>query len=125
MTGFARVALYTRVSSQKQADELTIQSQRRELLQRIAADQFRLDPAFEFEDDGCSGTELLRPALERLRDATASSRIDRLYVHSPDRLARRFADQALLLDEFSRHDCDIVFLSLKGLPESPESNLLL
>jgi hypothetical protein len=33
---------------------------------------------------------LVRPALERLRDQAAAGAIDRLYVHSPDRLARRF-----------------------------------
>jgi hypothetical protein len=38
--------------------------------------------------------------LERLRDAAAAGVIDRLYVHSPDRLARRHAYQVLLIEEF-------------------------
>jgi len=42
-------------------------------------------------DDGDSGAPLVRPALERLRDAAAAGVIDRLYVHSPDRLARKYA----------------------------------
>jgi site-specific DNA recombinase len=84
MNGFIRVAFYTRVSSQKQANELTIQSQRHDIVARIAQDQFHIDSGFEFEDDGYCGTELLRPALEKLRDAIACSMIDRLYVHSPD-----------------------------------------
>jgi hypothetical protein len=41
---------------------------------------------------------LKRPGLERLRDAVASGLVDRLYVHSPDRLARRYAYQVLLID---------------------------
>ena len=41
------------------------------------------------------------PALERLRDAAADGAIDRLYVHSPDRLARKYAYQVLLVDEFA------------------------
>ena len=124
MNGFVRVALYARVSSQKQADEMTIQSQLRAVIDRISEDGFTLDPGFEFCDEGCSGAELYRPSLERLRDQIASSIIDRLYVHSPDRLARKFAHQALLLDEFSKHNCEIVFVNHQGLPESPETNLL-
>ena len=38
-----------------------------------------------YVDDGYSGSTLVRPALERLRDRVGA--IDRLYVHSPDRLA--------------------------------------
>lgn len=125
MKGFIRAAYYARVSTQKQAEETTIQSQRQELIARIEHDQLRLDPAFEFCDDGYSGSELLRPALEDLRDKVAGSLIDRLYVHSPDRLARRFAHQVLLLEEFSKHDCEVVFLNHQGLPDSPEANLLL
>ena len=41
-----------------------------------------------FTDEGYSGATLVRPALERLRDAVAAGNLDRLYVHSPDRLAR-------------------------------------
>ena len=43
-------------------------------------------------DDGVSGTILVRPALERLRDQVAHVVIDRLYVLSPDRLARNSID---------------------------------
>jgi site-specific DNA recombinase len=124
MNGFVRVALYARVSSQKQSDEMTILSQRQAVIDRITEDGFVLDPGFEFCDQGCSGSELYRPSLERLRDQIASSIIDRLYVLSPDRLARKFAHQALLLDEFSKHDCEIVFVNHQGLPDSPETNLL-
>ena len=41
-----------------------------------------------------------RPALERLRDLIHSGGVERLYVHLPDRLARKFALQAVLLEEF-------------------------
>ena len=125
MNGFLRAATYLRVSSQKQADEMTIRSQRQDILTRIESDRLHLDGAFEFADDGYSGTDMVRPALERLRDQVAASLIDRLYVHSPDRLARKFAHQAILLEEFGKHDCEVVFLNQDGLPQSPEANLLL
>ena len=75
-----RVALYARVSSQRQAEEATIQSQVAALAQRIAADQFRLDPQLRFLDEGYSGATLLRPALERLRDLIHAGAVDILNV---------------------------------------------
>src|SRR5206468_3254244 len=93
-------AIYARVSSEQQAEEHTIASQVAALRARVAEDGLQLPAEREFLDDGYSGATLLRPALERLRDLSAAGGIDRLYVHSPDRLARRYAYQALLLDEF-------------------------
>jgi site-specific DNA recombinase len=60
------------------------------------------DP-LEFLDDGYSGQTLVRPALERLRDLAAAGGLERLYIHSPDRLARRYAVQVLLMDELQQH----------------------
>ena len=125
MNGFIRSASYLRVSSQRQADERTIESQRTDVLQRASRDHVPIDPAFEYTDDGYSGAELLRPALERLRDHVAASMIDRLYVHSPDRLARKFAHQAILLEEMSKSGCEVVFLNQDGLPDSPETKMLI
>jgi len=124
MKGFIRPAIYARVSGHKQVIELTIESQRHELLERVRQDKLSFDESFEFCDDGYTGTELLRPALDDLRDKIAYSMIDRLYVHSPDRLARKLSHQALLLEEFSKFDCEIIFLNNKGMPDGPEGNLL-
>jgi site-specific DNA recombinase len=116
-----RIALYARVSSEQQAEANTIASQVAELKQRIADDGLALEDDACFVDDGVSGTTLIRPALERLRDQVANGAIDRLYVHSPDRLARKYAYQALLVDEISRAGVDIVFLN-RALcrPRKPE-----
>ena len=119
-----RIALYARVSSQHQADEATIESQVDAIKQRIAADGFGLDAELIFLDDGHSGATLLRPALERLRDLAYTGGIDRLYVHSPDRLARKFMNQAVLLDELAKRHVEVVFLN-QPIEVSPESNLLL
>ena len=119
-----RVALYARVSSDQQAEANTVASQVADLRQRIAQDGCTLDDDGHFIDDGVSGTTLLRPALERLRDQVANGAIDRLYVHSPDRLARKYALQALLVDELTRAGVEIVFLN-HALGKSPEDDLLL
>jgi site-specific DNA recombinase len=120
-----RIALYARVSSQRQADEATIQSQLAALKQRIVTDGFTIDDELVFQDDGCSGASLQRPALERLRDLAYAGGIDQLYVHSPDRLARKFVHQAVLLEEFAKRHVEVVFLNQPITEASPETNLLL
>ena len=117
-------ALYARVSSEQQADEHTIDSQVAALRARVTEDGLRLAAEREFLDEGYSGATLVRPALERLRDLIAAGGIDRLYVHSPDRLARRYAYQALLLDEFQAAGVEVVFVN-RSLGQSPEDELLL
>lgn len=82
-----QVALYARVSSEQQAEAKTIESQVAEIRGRIVADGFDLRTVQEFLDEGYSGSTLVRPALERLRDAAAAGEMDRLYVHCPDRFA--------------------------------------
>src|ERR1700690_4211785 len=88
-----RTALYARVSSERQTDELTIQSQVAALRQRIAHDGLQIAEELCFLDEGYSGSTLIRPALEKLRDVAHCGGMDRLYVHSPDRLARKYAYQ--------------------------------
>ena len=117
-------AIYARVSSEQQARQHTIGSQLGDLHQRVHADGLAVPDAFVFCDDGYSGTTLLRPALERLRDQIAAGLIQRLYVHSPDRLARRYAYQILLIEEFKRHGVEVIFLN-HPLGESPEQEMLL
>jgi site-specific DNA recombinase len=119
-----RPSLYGRVSSKQQAEANTIASQKEALLARIAADGLRLDTELCFIDEGYSGGILLRPALERLRDQAAAGAFDRLYVHSPDRLARHYPYQVLLVEELQRHGVEIVFLN-HDIGRSPEDNLLL
>jgi len=119
-----RVAAYARVSSEQQAGAGTIASQVEALTQRVREDGFVLEEELCFRDDGYSGSTLLRPALERLRDTAASGALDRVYVHSPDRLARKYAYQVLLLDELRRCAVEVVFLN-HAAGETPEEELLL
>jgi site-specific DNA recombinase len=119
-----QAALYARVSSEQQVSAQTVASQVAALQQRMAADGCRYAEENAFIDEGYSGATLVRPALERLRDGIAAGAIDRLYVHSPDRLARKYAYQVLLIDEFQRAGVEGVFLN-RALGETPEDELLL
>jgi site-specific DNA recombinase len=117
-------ALYARVSSEKQSNEGTIASQLAALHERSAQDGYRVPDDLSFVDDGVSGTTLVRPALERLRDAVANGAIDRLYILHPDRLARNYAYQVVLVEEFARAGVHVVFLN-HSVGDSPEEKLLL
>ena len=58
-----------------------------------------------------------------MRDGVAAGSVDRLYVHAPDRLARKYAYQVLLVDEFRRAGVEVIFLN-RALGQSPEDDLL-
>lgn len=117
------VGFYARVSSEKQAEERTIESQVAALRERICADGHQVAKEYGFLEEH-TGATLIRPALERLRDAVAIGGLDRLYIYHPDRLSRKHAYQVLLMEEFERAGVEVVFLN--GEPgRTPESDLLL
>ena len=105
----AQCALYARVSSETRARDNTIGSQVAALREQIAADGYQLEPNGSYVDEGYGGSTLSVPALERLHDAIAGGHIGRVYVHAPDRLARRYAHQVLVVDECA--GAEIVFLN--------------
>jgi site-specific DNA recombinase len=119
-----QAAIYARVSSAQQAEAHTVASQVAALRERIVAEGLTVPEALQFIDEGYSGATLVRPALERLRDLAAAGAVDRLYVHSPDRLARKYAYQVLLVDELQRAGVEVIFLN-RELGRSPEDDLLL
>ena len=119
-----RVAIYARVSSERQAKEDTISSQLAAVNQRVASDALKCDPELCFVDDGYSGSTLVRPGLERLRDQAAAGTIDRLYVLDPDRFSRKYAYQILILEELTNCGVEAVFLC-NPLGHGPAENLLI
>jgi site-specific DNA recombinase len=124
MSNAAMVALYARVSSEQQSKRGTIDSQIAALKERIQADGAQIVEDMCFVDAGVSGATLVRPQLERLRDAAALGTVDRLYILSPDRLARKYAHQALLMEELSSCGVQVVFLN-HAIGTTPEESLLL
>jgi DNA invertase Pin-like site-specific DNA recombinase len=118
----SNAAIYARVSPARQKEQQTISSQTAAL--RAHARQLRLDvpERWVFCDEGHSGATLVRPALEKLRDLVAQLPVEVL-VYSPDRLARKYAYQALLIEEFARAGTSVMFI--KGpASDTPEDALL-
>ncbi len=122
--GLTRAALYARVSTDKQEREETVASQVDLLRQTAEARGYEILPGNIFIDDGVSGTRLDRPALERLRDLAAEGAFEVVLVTAPDRLARRYAYQVVLVEELTRCGCEVVFVH-QGLGTSPEEQMLL
>ena len=122
--GLKRAALYARVSTEKQEREETVASQVDLLQQTAAAHSYEVLPGNVFIDDGISGTRLDRPALDRLRDLAAEGAFEVILVTAPDRLARRYAYQVVLVEEFIRDGCEVVFVH-QSLGASPEEQMLL
>jgi site-specific DNA recombinase len=117
-------AIYARVSSERQRQDETIQSQTVGLRELAAERGLLLAEDLVFEDEGFSGASLTRPALERLRDRAAEGAFEVLLCHAPDRLARRYAYQVLLLEELARVGVEVVFAKEPERGGTPEDELL-
>jgi len=73
-------AIYARGSSDRQREQETITSQTAALRAYAATHDDAVPPAWVFEDDGYSGTTLVRPALEAVRDLAAAGQIAAVLV---------------------------------------------
>jgi len=117
-------AIYARVSSARQKKDQTIGSQTQALREHAAQNRLEVPEEWVFEDEGHSGATLVRPGLEALRDLAAQGCLDVVLVYSPDRLARKFAYQALLIEEFARAGVRVEFVKNGARGDSPEDQLL-
>jgi site-specific DNA recombinase len=119
-----RAAVYARVSTEKQGRDQTIDSQLDALRGWAASHGCELKHEHIYLDEGYSGSRLDRPALDRLRDAAREGEFDAVGVYSPDRLARRYAYQVVLLEELRKAGCPVEFVH-RPISDDPHDQLLL
>ena len=119
-----QVAIYARVSTQRQAQAQTIEQQLERLTSYVSQHEWELSEENIFRDDGFSGAVLNRPGLDRLRDRVAAREIDCVVVTAPDRLARNYVHQMLLLEELEKYSCQIEFLE-RPMSQDPHDQLVL
>ena len=117
------VALYARVSSTQQVQDKTIEAQIAALEAYATEQGVPLQADLYFLDEGISGTSLARPGLDQLRDHAFHGHVDGVLVLNPDRLARKYAHQLLLIEELRRLGVEIIFAN-RQLSDSPEDQLL-
>src|SRR5260221_8626801 len=119
-----RAAVYARVSTTRQAQGQTIEQQLDRLRAAAAERGWALDDQHVYRDDGFSGAGLGRRGLGRLRDHAALADLDVVLVTAPDRLARNYVHQVLLIDELASHGCQVEFLD-RPMSSDPHNQLLL
>jgi site-specific DNA recombinase len=119
-----RVALYVRVSTDRQQHAQTIEQQVAQLQSYVAARAgWTVAAEHVFRDDGHSGARLDRPGLDALRDQAARAALDVVLVTAPDRLARNFVHQMVIMEELQRRGVRVVFID-RPLSDDPHEQLV-
>ncbi len=135
------IALYARVSinrphqNQIQNQTQSVDQQIERLLAHMAKEaqiqhpqsrhlQWHLAQEHIYRDDGYSGARLNRPGLDQLREHAAMAAFQIVLITTPDRLARNYVHQVLLLDELKSKGCEVVFLE-HLMSDDPHDQLLL
>lgn len=119
-----RAVIYARTSSKRQKDEETIESQVDTLVSLAAERGYTILKDDMFLDDGFRGAILERPALDDLRDLIRVERIDLVFIYCPDRLARAYVDQLILLKEFKKYGARVQFFKSLMDNDTPEGKML-
>ena len=118
-------AVYARVSTLQQEQEATIDSQVAELEKYAREKDYRLSKEFYFLDQAVSGAQLVRPALDRLRDLATEGLFETVLCLSPDRLSRQYAHQYFLMEEMKRAGVKVIFVNQPPMEDNPQGQLLL
>lgn len=103
-----RAAVYLRVSTEEQAQGNGLEAQRRQCLARAEVKGWT--PVCEFADEGISGTrgESGRPGFAALMDATRSGAVNVVIIAALDRLGRRGAETAMLVESLFNDGVQVV-----------------
>jgi site-specific DNA recombinase len=119
-----KTAIYVRVSTNRQTQAQTIEQQLERLRRHLDLQSESLSADNIYRDDGYSGANLNRPGLDRLRDRVKAGVLDRVLLTSPDRLARNYVHQMVLIEEWERCGCKVEFLD-RPMSQDPHDQLLL
>jgi site-specific DNA recombinase len=119
-----RAAIYARVSTSRQARDQSIGQQVERLKTHTGQEGWTLEEERLYLDEGYSGASLNRPGLDALRDAAAMAEFDVLLVSAPDRLARKYVHQVLLIEELQGRGCRVEFVE-RPMSQDPNDQLLL
>jgi len=116
------VALYARVSSDLQAKEKTIESQISELKKQIINDGNFL--VKEYIDDGYSGAQLDRPAMDQLRKDIKTNIFETIYFLNADRIARDVTYQTIIVSEILKQNKQLI-INGRDYIHNPENKFTL
>ncbi len=115
------VAIYARVSTIKQEDDGTIETQLMAL--REYAEKNNLKIVKEYIDDGWSGDTLERPEIDRMRLEIKEAIFDAVLTYDRDRIARRYSYQELVIDEVLEAGKEMLYVTTVS-PKNGEEKIL-
>jgi site-specific DNA recombinase len=119
-----RTAFYVRVSTERQQQAQTIEQQVAVLRTYVAEHpEWVIEEQHIFRDDGHTGAKLQRPGLDALRDQAARALFDVVLVTAPDRLARNYVHQMVILEELERLGISVVFID-RPASDDPHEHLV-
>lgn len=120
-----RAALYARVSTTQQEEEATIESQIAAIEAYAQGAGYEVLADHYYLDQAVSGAKLDRPGLNHLRDAAARGEFDVVLCLAPDRLARHYPYQWVVMDELQRCGIRLLFVNQLGNADDPAGQFLL
>lgn len=110
-TSRLRVGIYIRVSTQEQAEEGHSIGVQKEKLQAYCLAR-GWDVFFVYSDPGFSGSNMERPALQRMFKDIAAGHIDMVLVYKLDRLSRSQRDTLYMIEDvFLKNNVDFVSMT--------------
>ncbi|WP_379138307.1 recombinase family protein [Paenibacillus sp. sgz500958] len=116
-------AIYGRVSTGMQATEGHSLEHQIELCMNKAYEMCILQDSIKvFREEGFSGEDVDRPAMNELRQAISTRIVDRVIITHPDRLSRDLTDKLFLCREFESRDVQLIFVDTE-YQNTPEGQL--
>ena len=117
------LATYARVSENPDDEEQSIKNQAMSFSDLAEKNDWQIMQ--EYKDDDWTGDILERPALDQLRlDAKSKNRAwEAVLIYDPDRLARRYSYQELVMDELREAGVEVIFVTVSA-PKNAEDKIL-
>ncbi len=115
------IAIYARVSTARQEEDGTIETQLSAVREFAGKNGYTI--VKEYLDDGWSGDMLARPQLDQLRQDAKNKTWEGVLAYDPDRLARRYSYQELVMDELKEAGVEVLFVTMPS-PKNGEEKIL-
>ncbi len=104
------IAVYGRVSTSNQENEGTIETQLSAV--NLFAEKNGHTIVQKYIDNGWSGDSLARPGLDQMREDAKKKIWEAVLIYDPDRLARRYSYQELVMDELKEAGISVLFVTV-------------
>ncbi len=115
------IATYGRVSTSNQENEGTIETQLSEVKRFAEKNGYTI--VQQYTDNGWSGDSIARPALDQMRQDAKKKIWEAVLIYDPDRLARRYSYQELVMDELREGGVEVLFVTMSS-PKNSEDKIL-